>query len=240
MPSPYLVGPVGSMTDLSFHVKSLDLKRRMLLHSNTLVWYLRVLMNFRAFSSFQWGMLGFALLLLLLHLLPDAIRDVLEYHRAQPEQLWRAFTGHLLHSNHWHLMMNLGALILMLMLHHLYYQLNSFALLLFAGCLGISMLLYLFSPNIQIYVGLSGWLHCFITTGALLDIRHKIFSGWLILLGVIAKVSYEQWQGPDQELAALIDANVAIDAHLYGVICGLLLGLLFVFSLKPTKSPVQP
>ena len=240
MPSPYLVGPVGSMTDLSFHVKSLDLKRRMLLHSSTLVCFLRVLMNFRAFSSFHWGMLCFALLLLLLHLLPDAIRDALEYHRAQPEQLWRAVTGHLLHSNHWHLLMNLAALMLMLLLHQQYYSLTSFTLLLLSGCVGISLLLYSFSPDIQIYVGLSGWLHCLITVGALLDIRHHIQSGWLILLGVIAKVSYEQWQGPDAQLAALIDANVAIDAHLYGVICGVLLGLLFVFSLKPTKSPVQP
>ncbi|WP_261373442.1 rhombosortase [Rheinheimera sediminis] len=198
-----------------------------------------MLMNFRAFSSFQYAMLAFALLLILLHLLPDSIRSVLEYHRSQPAQIWRALTGHLLHSNHWHLVMNLGALLLMLMLHQLYYQLSSFALLLLSGCIGISVLLYLFSPDIQIYLGLSGWLHCFITVGALLDIKHKIHSGWLILLGVIAKVGYEQWQGPDQELAALIDANVAIDAHFYGVICGLLLGLLFVISAKPAESQVQ-
>lgn len=196
-------------------------------------------MNFRAFSTFHYAMLAFALLLVLLHLLPDSIRSVLEYHRSQPEQIWRALTGHLLHSNHWHLVMNLGALLLMLMLHQLYYQLKSFALLLLSGCIGISVLLYLFSPQIQIYVGLSGWLHCFITVGALLDIKHKILSGWLILLGVIAKVTYEQWQGPDPELAALIDANVAIDAHLYGVICGVLLGLVFVVSARPAKSQVQ-
>jgi rhomboid family GlyGly-CTERM serine protease len=198
-----------------------------------------MLMNFRAFSYFHYALLVFAVLLALLHLLPDSIRSVLEYHRSQPEQIWRAFTGHLLHSNHWHLMMNLGALLLMLMLHQLHYQLKSFVLLLLSGCLGISVLLYLFSPDIQIYVGLSGWLHCFITVGALLDIRHKIQSGWLILLGVIAKVAYEQWQGPDMELAALIDANVAIDAHLYGVICGLLLGLLYLVSTTPAKSQVQ-
>jgi len=82
-------------------------------------------------------------------------------------------------------------------------------------------------------------LHCFITVGALLDIKHKIQSGWLILLGVIAKVTYEQWQGPDAELAALIDANVAIDAHLYGVIFGLLLGFVFVISAKPLENQAQ-
>lgn len=199
-------------------------------------------MNFRAFSSFQWSMLFFVVMLVILHILPESLRSMLEYHRAQPEQIWRAVTGHLLHSNHWHLVMNLGALLLMLMLHRLYYSLRSFALLLVSGCIGISVLLYLFSPDIQIYVGLSGWLHCFITVGALLDIKQKIQSGWLILLGVITKVVYEQWQGPDAELAALIDANVAIDAHLYGVICGLLLGFVFVCatSAKPEKNQLQP
>lgn len=229
------------MTDLPFHVKSLDLKRRMLLHISNLIQLVMMLMNFRAFSSFQWGMLLFVLVLVILHFLPESLRSGLEYHRAEPEQVWRALTGHLLHSNHWHLVMNLGALLLMLMLHQLYYSLSSFALLLFSGCVGISVLLYQFSPDIQIYVGLSGWLHCFITVGALLDIKHKIQSGWLILLGVIAKVAYEQWQGPDAELAALIDANVAIDAHLYGVICGLLLGLVCVYatSVKPAENQLQ-
>lgn len=227
------------MTDTAFHVKSLDLKRRMLLHSSNLIQLVMMLMNFRAFSSFQWGMLAFVLLLVILHFLPESLRSGLEYHRAEPEQVWRALTGHLLHSNHWHLVMNLGALLLMLMLYQLYYSLNSFALLLLAGCVGISLLLFLFSPDIHIYVGLSGWLHCFITVGALLDIKHKIQSGWLILLGVIAKVTYEQWQGPDAELAALIDANVAIDAHLYGVICGLLLGFVFVISAKPLENQAQ-
>ncbi len=198
-----------------------------------------MLMNFRTFSSFQWSLLVFVVVLVILHFLPENLRSVLEYHRAEPEQVWRAVTGHLLHSNHWHLVMNLGALLLMLMLHQLYYSLISFAFLLLAGCVGISLLLFLFSPDIQIYVGLSGWLHCFITVGALLDIKHKIQSGWLILLGVIAKVAYEQWQGPDAELAALIDANVAIDAHLYGVICGLLLGFVFVISVKSLENQAQ-
>lgn len=211
----------------------------MLLHSINLIQLVMMLMNFRAFSSFQWSLLVFVVVLVILHFLPENLRSVLEYHRAQPEQIWRALTGHLLHSNHWHLVMNLGALLLMLMLHQLYYSMNSFALLLLTGCVGISLLLFLFSPDIQIYVGLSGWLHCFITVGALLDIKHKIQSGWLILLGVIAKVTYEQWQGPDAELAALIDANVAIDAHLYGVICGLLLGFVFVISAKPLENQAQ-
>jgi rhomboid family GlyGly-CTERM serine protease len=199
-----------------------------------------VLMSFRGFSSFQLSILVFVAVLVLLHFFPESVRSALEYNRTQPAEIWRAVTGHLLHSNHWHLLMNLGAFILILMLHQMYYSLNSFALLLVCGCTGISVLLYLFSPDIQIYVGLSGWLHCFITVGAMFDIKHKIQSGWLILLGVGAKVLYEQWQGPDAELAALINANVAIDAHLYGVICGALLGCAVFLNARPVKSQPQP
>ena len=227
------------MLDSVFHVKSLDLKRRMLLHSSTLTQWMLSVMIIRTFSTLQWGMLIFLIVLILLQLLPESLRSLLEFHRAEPAQLWRALTGHLLHSNHWHLLMNLVALLLMLVLHQHYYSLRSFALVFVSGCVGISLLLYLYSPDIQIYVGLSGWLHCFITVGALLDIKHKMHSGWLILLGVVAKVAYEQWQGPDTELAALIEAHVAIDAHLYGVICGLVLGFGCLISAMPAKNQPQ-
>lgn len=209
----------------------------MLLHSSTLILLMMVLMNFRAFSVFQYSLFFFAVLLISLHFLPEPWQAVLEYHRAEPAQIWRLLTGHLLHSNHWHLVMNLGALWLILLLHQMHYRLSSFVFLLVTGCLGISLLLYLYSPDIQIYVGLSGWLHCLISTGALFDIKHKIQSGWLILFGVAAKVAYEQWQGPDAALAELIQAHVATDAHLYGVICGLLLGLWLIS--RPGAAPLE-
>jgi rhomboid family GlyGly-CTERM serine protease len=196
-------------------------------------------MNFRAFSAVQLSLMWFALLLVLLQFVPDSLRVLLEYRRELPEQSWRFFTGHLLHSNLWHLLMNLGALALILLLHQSYYRLKSMTFLLIAGCLLISAQLYFFSPDIKIYLGLSGWLHCLIVVGALLDIQHKIRSGWLIFFGAIAKVVYEQWQGPDAELGRLIDANVAIDAHLYGVLSGVLLGLVLLFSVKPAKNPAQ-
>ena len=37
-----------------------------------------------------------------------------------------------------------------------------------------------------------------------------------------------------------IEANVAIDAHLYGVVCGLLLGLLFVRLINTMPLKNQP
>ena len=59
-----------------------------------------------------------------------------------------------------------------------------------------------------------------------MDIRNKIYSGVLLLLGIVAKVGWEQWQGSSDEVADLIGASVAIDAHLYGAVSGLALFIL--------------
>ena len=51
----------------------------------------------------------------------------------------------------------------------------------------------------------------------------------MILLAVFGKVLWEQWQGASTEVVTLIGADVATDAHLYGVFVGLLLYLSMLF-----------
>jgi len=176
--------------------------------------------------------------ILLLAVLPEHIQAALSYNRdgIAAAQYWRLFTGHLLHSNNWHLLMNLGGLLLAMLLHAGCFSYRQLALnwLLFA--FAISVLLYVGSEQIHIYVGLSGLLHAMLTLGALKDIQLKINTGWLLLAGLIAKVSWEQWHGPDEDLAKLINASVATDAHLYGVVSALVLGLPAVIWLKTKKA----
>ncbi len=168
-----------------------------------------------------------AICMLLLVLVPDNWQLALQYQRSALEQgqLWRTISGHLLHANHWHLLLNLAGLLLVLLLHGRYFSVRQLLLQWLVYALAISALLYLFSTNIHSYVGLSGVLHAMLTLGAIKDVQQRDHSGNLLLAGLIAKVAYEQWQGPDAELARLIGADVAIDAHLYGVITGLLLAL---------------
>jgi rhomboid family GlyGly-CTERM serine protease len=172
--------------------------------------------NYRAY-------LLLALTLMTLALLPDSWQAVLQYSRAgiANGHYWQLFTGHLLHSNYWHLLMNLGGLLLATLLHGSYFNARQVAWQWLLSVLIISSALYLFSEDIQVYVGLSGLLHALFTLGAIADIQRQLRSGWLILLGIIAKVVWEQWHGPDAALSQLIGANVAIDAHLYGVLSGL-------------------
>ncbi|HSG50703.1 MAG TPA: rhombosortase [Rheinheimera sp.] len=181
----------------------------------------QIFLNYRAF-------IVLALLCLLLAVTPDSWHLALRYSRSGVEQseYWRLVTGHLLHSNNWHLLMNLGGLLLAALLHGRYFR--SAVLLsqwLFAALL-ISVALYFGSAQIHAYVGLSGLLHAMLMLGAVKDIQLKQRGGYLLFAGLLLKVVYEQWQGPDSDLATLIAANVAIDAHLYGVVSGMLLALI--------------
>lgn len=152
-------------------------------------------------------------------------------------QGWRLLTGHLLHTNSWHLLMNLAGFILILLLHGMYYSGRGLLLLLMAGNLLIGLALYWFSPEIQIYLGLSGFLHALLVCGCLIDIQRNWSSGWLILVATFGKVLWEQYRGASQDVAALIGAEVAIDAHLYGALTGLVLFAGYYFSQQIKQLP---
>lgn len=132
------------------------------------------------------------------------------------------FTGHLLHTNDMHLLLNSAAVILLWALHGQFFTWNNYLIIWLFLALGTSLGLYLFSPEMVSYVGLSGVLHGFFVIGACKDIQYKEKTGYLLLIAVIAKVAYEQMFGASEEVIQLIEANVAIDAHLYGLISGII------------------
>jgi rhomboid family GlyGly-CTERM serine protease len=176
--------------------------------------------------------LSLAVILIILHLLRTELTPWLEFDRSAiyQGQWWRILTGHFLHTNSWHLVMNLGGLALILLLHGMYYRPAQLWLHLLLGSTLIGLAVLFWSPQITIYVGLSGWLHALLVTGCCIDIQRHWSSGWLILAAVFGKVIWEQWQGASQDVVTLIEAEVATDAHLYGAVVGLLLyaALLFV------------
>ena len=176
--------------------------------------------------------LSLAVILVILHLLRAELAPWLEFDRSAiyQGQWWRILTGHFLHTNSWHLVMNLGGLALIILLHGMYYRPIQLWLHLLLGSTLIGLAVLFWSPQITIYVGLSGWLHALLVSGCCIDIQRQWSSGWLILAAVFGKVIWEQWQGASQDVVTLIEAEVATDAHLYGAVVGLLLyaALLFV------------
>lgn len=90
------------------------------------------------------------------------------------------------------------------------------ALLVISLVTGIALLF----SSIQIYVGLSGTLHGLFGLFALSEALNGRRSSWLLVLGLIAKIAWEQLIGPSSTTGELINARVAIEAHLAGALAG--------------------
>lgn len=142
-------------------------------------------------------------------------------------EVWRLISGHLFHTNAYHLILNVAALILLWLLHRKFYTLPSYSLLFLWCAFFCSIALYFFEPSLIQYVGLSGVLHGIFVWGALMDIRDGDKTGYLLLIGVVLKIIHEQVYGASTELVALINASVAINAHLWGAIAGLLFFIIY-------------
>ena len=166
--------------------------------------------------------------------------NLLAYDRDQINdfQWWRLITGHFLHTNTVHLLLNTVGLTLLWALHGYYYNIARYLIQFFALCLGTSISLYLFSEQMGWYVGLSGVLHGLFVIGAYFDIKQKIKTGWLMFIGVWLKVIHEQFFGASEEVAQLIAANVAIDAHLYGTMTGSII-ILYYFVVNKTQHELK-
>lgn len=180
------------------------------------------------------------LLAVLMFMLPATVQQLFAYQRPELAngELWRLISGHLLHSNFYHLLLNAGGLLVIMLLHAGYQRQLALIWQLLLSAVFISSLMYWLQPEIQRYVGLSGVLHALVFFGALLDIKTGKTGGILLTLGILAKSGFEQYQGPDAELGQLISATVAIDAHLYGVISGALLFAIVTAKARLQKRPL--
>lgn len=164
---------------------------------------------------------------------PDDIRELLIYDRGriQSGEFWRLLTGHFLHTNLNHLLLNCAAVAVLWVLHSDYYRALGYLLLVVLLALLTGVGLLFFSPSVSWYVGLSGVLHGLIIWGGIHDIQRGWMTGYLIVLGTAGKVAWEQFGGDTSAAAALIGAPVAIDAHLWGAVAGALVpGLWLVFG----------
>ena len=184
----------------------------------------------KAFGLPKPGQLAGPLLLSLLALLCWALPslyDTLVWSRNGLEQgqWWRLWTGHLLHSNTAHLLMNLGGLWLIFALHQPHYRWRSIASVSLCIMAMVSLGIWWWVPETARYVGLSALLHGLFAWGAMMDIQRGWRSGYLLLIGVFAKVGWENYFGGSAEVAALIDAQVAVESHALGALSGVLCAL---------------
>ncbi len=148
---------------------------------------------------------------------------------------WRLLTGHLDHLNWTHLLMNGLCLALLLALFRPLARPSRTLLLWMAASLLISGLMWTFSPKIYWYVGLSGSLYALVVYSLATDSSYPMIFR-IIALGFVAfKVAVEQVNGDIAFMSKLVAGPVAVDAHLYGVIVGMVFVLIMrlkVFRLR--------
>lgn len=152
----------------------------------------------------------------------------LGYDRAliQQGEIWRIVTGNLMHTNGWHLLLNLAGLSLLFLLFQDYLDNHRLPVLMLLLCSGVGFGIWLTNPQTHWYMGLSGPLHGLFVWGAVQDIRHgRVSSGWMMLAGAAVKIAMDFYYPGESPVAGLIEARIHIESHLMGAGVGLLLTL---------------
>ncbi|MDP2562704.1 rhombosortase [Psychrobium sp. 1_MG-2023] len=159
-----------------------------------------------------------------LYAVQDTVLMQLEFNREliAKGEYWRLLTGNFLHTNHWHLLFNLVGLLFLSYMYNPHFPPLKFSFFVLTNAALLGCALYLFSPNIELYVGLSGVLHGLFVYGCLSDIKTGDKVSYVLLGAVIAKVVYESIYGASVKMSELIDANVATDAHLFGALIAII------------------
>ncbi|MBD9370322.1 rhombosortase [Xanthomonas sp. XNM01] len=132
-------------------------------------------------------------------------------------QLWRLWSGHLLHLDALHAAINITALAVLM---HIAARMRQLGPLLVSSLWMMPLLsasLLLLSPGLQWYAGLSGLLHA---CAAWLLLRHGGVAMWTGLALLAAKLAWEQLSPAAAETSAFPVIHLA---HLIGAGVGLAL-----------------
>ncbi|MCW8334663.1 rhombosortase [Vibrio paucivorans] len=153
-------------------------------------------------------------------------------HSIADGQWWRILTGNFTHTNFAHLGMNLAGLWVICYLFKPSAKTLLFALVILSLFVGVGNIF----TDMTTYVGLSGALHGLFGYFALQEVLQGRKGSLLLVAGLIAKVLWEHLIGASESTSAMINAKVAIEAHLSGSLGGFALALLEHFH-QQKKRP---
>lgn len=184
----------------------------------------------------NWFFLG--LLCLIIYAISAENITVLDYNRESiiNGEYWRLISGNFNHTNIYHLLLNLAALAVIGGLHYRYYNSAAYTSLILLLSIGVGVGILWLSPSTHLYVGLSGILHGIIIVGAVIDVTKKYYSGYVLMIGTVIKVINEQLFNSPVGISQLIEAKVLTEAHLYGLVTGLIIAPLFVYLNKKKSA----
>lgn len=171
--------------------------------------------------------LGLGALFLLLALLPGAA-DLLCYQRdaIAGGEWWRVFTGHFVHLNLSHALMNAVGTVLLALVLRDELPARGWWMLVLVAPFAISLGLWWKQPGLISYVGFSGVLHGLLYCAVLRLLPKAPVLALGMLAVLVARQAWEQTAGYDPDyLQGLIHGRVMPDAHLFGALTGSAFGL---------------
>ena len=154
----------------------------------------------------------------------DAGREWLRFDRAgiAAGELWRLFTGHLVHLGVSHTVLNLAGLVLVWFLVGRAYTWTQWLWIIAGSIAAIDVGLWFGAPSLEWYVGLSGLLHGMLAAGIAAGLAARNGEAAILAVVVAGKLAWEQFAGPLPGSEGTSGGAVIVDAHLYGVIGGTL------------------
>jgi rhomboid family GlyGly-CTERM serine protease len=167
--------------------------------------------------------------------LGDNISALLRYDRSAIAAggWWRLLTAHIVHLDAHHLALNVLGLVLVWSLFAQDYDADEWCAIVLGGALAISCGLWWRSPQVVWYVGASGVLHSVMAAGAVKHWAEHAWDRWILVIGLCAKLTWEQWSGHAQP-------NVVVDAHLYGALWGFTLGAALSWRMAIIRQFARP
>ena len=145
---------------------------------------------------------------------------------------YRLFSGNLVHLNSAHLLMNIFGLAIVLFFFSTHLKPSQWLALFFLSMMFVSLGLFWTNSDILYYVGFSGVLHGVFIVGAMIETRRFPLSGYTLIVLLLAKLVWEQLNGPVPGTEDMINGHVVVDSHLYGALSGVVFVLLLRFNNK--------
>jgi rhomboid family GlyGly-CTERM serine protease len=165
-------------------------------------------------------------------------KELLRYDRVWIGQgeTWRLLSGHFAHLSWSHLGLNSVGLVLVWYLIGPNYDNRTWVAVTLVVIATIDSAFWFMHPELYWYVGMSGMLHGLLVAGIATRLRSLDLETAILLLLLVAKIGYEQFNGPVPGSETTSGGPVVVDAHLYGALGGALGALFTTIRAKSRAS----
>jgi rhomboid family GlyGly-CTERM serine protease len=145
-------------------------------------------------------------------------------------EIYRLLTFHFVHISNGHFLINVFTLVILWAMYGKVARAGEWIAVTFGCGAAIGVGLLLLNPQVEWSAGLSGLLYALFAYGAVKSVLSREFLSSAVVVFLVCKIVMEQTVGPNAAMEQFVGGAILIDAHMYGVASGLVLGLAFGWS----------